>query len=38
MAVDGLSPGDVAAATGVAEADVRHALEESARKGLVLAP
>lgn len=38
MAVDGLSPGDVAAATGVAEADIRQALEESIREGLVLAP
>jgi len=38
MAVDGLSPGDVAVATGVAEADVRQALEESVREGLVLAP
>ncbi|HVG64005.1 MAG TPA: DNA-binding domain-containing protein [Hyalangium sp.] len=38
MAVDGLSPADVAAATGVAEADVRQALEESVREGLVLAP
>lgn len=38
MAVDGLSPGDVAAATGVAEADVRQAVEESVREGLVLAP
>src|SRR5690606_28403070 len=28
-AVEGLSPGDVAAATGVAEGDVRQALEES---------
>lgn len=38
MAVEGLSPGDVAAATGVAEGDVRRAVEECARDGLVLAP
>jgi hypothetical protein len=38
MAVEGLSPGDVAAATGVAEGDVRQALEESLREGLILAP
>lgn len=37
MAVEGLSPGDVAAATGVAEGDVRQAVEECVRKGLVLA-
>jgi uncharacterized protein len=38
MAVEGLSPGDVAAATGVAEGDVRQAVEECVREGLVLAP
>ncbi len=35
MAVEGLSPGDVAAATGVAEEDVRGAVEACARDGLV---
>ncbi len=38
MAMEGLSPSDVAAATGVAERDVRQALEECARDGLVIAP
>lgn len=38
MAVEGLSPADVAAATGVAEGDVRQAVEECIREGLVLAP
>jgi hypothetical protein len=38
MAVEGLSPGDVASATGVAEGDIRQAVEECVRKGLVLAP
>lgn len=38
MAVEGLSASDVAAATGMAEDDVRRAVEECARDGLVLAP
>jgi hypothetical protein len=38
MAMEGLSVSDVAAATGVAEADVRQAVEECSRDGLVLAP
>jgi hypothetical protein len=38
MAVEGLSPGDVAAATGMAEEDVRRAVEECALDGLVLTP
>jgi uncharacterized protein len=38
MAVEGLSPGDVTAATGMAEDEVRRAVEECARDGLVLAP
>ena len=38
MAMEGFSPSDVAAATGVAEDDVRRAVEECVREGLVLAP
>ena len=38
MAMEGLSPGDVAAATGVAEADVRQVVEECVSEGLILAP
>jgi hypothetical protein len=38
MAMEGLSPSDVAAATGVAQGDVSQALEECIRDGLVLAP
>ncbi|HLL04762.1 MAG TPA: DNA-binding domain-containing protein [Myxococcaceae bacterium] len=38
MALEGLSPRDVVAATGVAEAVVREALEECTRNGLLLAP
>jgi uncharacterized protein len=38
MAVEGLSAGGVAAATGVAEEDVRRAVEECARDGLILTP
>ncbi|WP_224368300.1 HvfC/BufC N-terminal domain-containing protein [Hyalangium versicolor] len=38
MAVEGLSPGAVAAATGVAEAEVRNAVEECSRQGIVLTP
>ena len=38
MALEGLSPQDVAAATGVAEESVRQAVEECARDGLVLVP
>jgi transposase len=38
MALEGLSPRDVAEATGVAEAVVREALEECTRSGLLLAP
>lgn len=38
MAMEGLSPSDVAAATGVPESDVRQAVEECSRDGLVIAP
>jgi hypothetical protein len=38
MAVEGLSAADVAAATGVAEQEVRRAVEECAQDGLVLTP
>jgi hypothetical protein len=38
MAVEGLSTSDVVAATGVAEGDVRRAVEECTLDGLVLAP
>jgi len=38
MAVEGLSVGDVAVATGVAEDDVRRAVEECAQDGLILTP
>jgi hypothetical protein len=38
MAVEGLSPGGVAAATGVAEGDVQRAVEECVSDGLILAP
>jgi hypothetical protein len=38
MAVEGLSVADVAAATGVAEQDVRRAVDECVSDGLILAP
>jgi hypothetical protein len=38
MALEGLSPQDVAAATGVAEESIRQSLGECVRDGLVLAP
>lgn len=38
MALEGLTPQDVVAATGVAEAVVQQALEECTRNGLLLAP
>ncbi|MFL5349601.1 MAG: DUF2063 domain-containing protein [Hyalangium sp.] len=38
MAMEGLSSSDVAEATGVAENDVRRAVEECSRDGLVLGP
>jgi hypothetical protein len=38
MAMEGLTPSDVAAATGVAQDDVRRAVEECTHEGLVLAP
>lgn len=38
MAMEGLSPSDVSAATGVAQSDVSQALEECTRDGLVIAP
>jgi uncharacterized protein len=38
MAVEGLTPEDVAAATSVPEADIRAALEECVKEGLVLRP
>jgi hypothetical protein len=38
MAVEGLSVSDVAAATGAAEEDVRRAVQQCVRDGMVLAP
>lgn len=38
MAVEGLTPSQVAAATGVAEADIRAAVESCVADGLVLSP
>jgi hypothetical protein len=38
MAVEGLSASDVAAATGVAEADILRAVQECAADGLILTP
>jgi hypothetical protein len=38
MAVEGLSAGDVAAATGVEEANIRQAVEKCAADGLILTP
>ncbi|XXF80403.1 DNA-binding domain-containing protein [Myxococcaceae bacterium GXIMD 01537] len=38
MAVEGLAPAEVAAATGVSEADIQRAVASSAEDGLVLVP
>lgn len=38
MAVEGLTPSDVAASTGVSEADIQQAVASCAREGLVLVP